>query len=284
MSHRSPRCMHLVLCSGLLQAVFLGGCSRSPDSTIQWNRHSIQLDVCHADALHEASPKSVPVVLSNLTSTSWPSGVYPSLEVAWQRSPEISFHEVWVGLDSEDPNEQRLQGYVHGNTEYLRTSILNTNELVLTINLRDIPSSLRDKIRRVTLVLRYDYLLESMNTQIEGTRYFVRGDELSADLAKALNARAWFLATYPIEEARDGRQALADALESCRHSEWKTADFIDTLAAAYAESGDYEQAIQTQQRAIAQVTSTDTLRTHSFGSRLAIYQRHQRYQEWPPLP
>jgi len=284
MSHRSSRCIHLVLCSALLQAVLLGGCSRSTGSTVQWNRHSIQLNVCHADTSHESDPKSVPVVLSNLTSTSWPTGVYPSLEVAWQRSPAVSFHEVWVGLDSEDPNEQRLQGYVYGNHEHLRTSILNTNELVLTINLKDIPSSLREKIRRVTLVLRYDYLLENMNTAIEATRIFVRGDKLSSDLAEAMNARAWFLATYPIEEARDGRQALADALESCRHSEWKNADFIDTLAAAYAESGDFAQAIQAQQRAMAQVTPTDTSRTHSFQSRLAIYQRHQCYREWPPLP
>jgi len=59
-----------------------------------------------------------------------------------------------------------------------------------------------------------------------------------------LNNLAWVLATSPDEKLRDGKRALALATEACELTEYKAAHILSTLAAAYAESGDFQTAIQ----------------------------------------
>lgn len=70
-------------------------------------------------------------------------------------------------------------------------------------------------------------------------------------LARALSDRAWFLATCPDSSFRNGRQAVKDAKAACSIMIWKDEQMIDTLAAAYAETGDFASAIQYAQQALA---------------------------------
>jgi tetratricopeptide (TPR) repeat protein len=66
-----------------------------------------------------------------------------------------------------------------------------------------------------------------------------------------LNAAAWFAATCLDSAFRDGRSAVRDATRACEGTHWKDAGYIDTLAAAYAETGDFAHAIQYARQAIA---------------------------------
>jgi serine/threonine-protein kinase len=69
-------------------------------------------------------------------------------------------------------------------------------------------------------------------------------------LASLYNGRAWYLATAPEEAARSGPQAVEDATSACELTDWNEPAYLDTLAAAYAESGQFEQAVRHQQLAI----------------------------------
>jgi hypothetical protein len=68
--------------------------------------------------------------------------------------------------------------------------------------------------------------------------------------AVALNERARLLATATDENVRNGQQAVADARRASELAAPGWPDNVAVLASAYAENGEFENAIQTQQRAI----------------------------------
>jgi Flp pilus assembly protein TadD len=64
------------------------------------------------------------------------------------------------------------------------------------------------------------------------------------------NDLAWVLATDP-DGVRDGKQAVEHATTACELTGWTNPYCLDTLAVAYAEVGDYDQAVEYQKKALA---------------------------------
>lgn len=62
---------------------------------------------------------------------------------------------------------------------------------------------------------------------------------------------AWLLATCPDSRIRDGKRALTEATRACTLTKWKSAPCLEALAAAAAETSDFEQAVKRQSQALA---------------------------------
>lgn len=65
-----------------------------------------------------------------------------------------------------------------------------------------------------------------------------------------LNNLAWLLATAPDEKLRDGKRAMELAKEAARVTDFKQAHILSTLAASYAETGDFDNAVVWSKKAV----------------------------------
>ncbi|MBA2432216.1 MAG: tetratricopeptide repeat protein [Chthoniobacterales bacterium] len=94
----------------------------------------------------------------------------------------------------------------------------------------------------------------------------------------ALNDLAWLLATSPDQSVRDGRRAVETAEQACEMTKWERAAYVDTLAAAQAESGDFGTAVISQMRAVALVEEIHPSRA-GMEERLQLYREQKPYRE-----
>ncbi|HUW57092.1 MAG TPA: tetratricopeptide repeat protein [Planctomycetota bacterium] len=69
--------------------------------------------------------------------------------------------------------------------------------------------------------------------------------------AGAHNRLARILVTHPEAEVRSGADAVRHAEIACRSTGYRVPEFLDTLAAAYAEAGRFDAAVRTAEQALA---------------------------------
>jgi hypothetical protein len=120
--------------------------------------------------------------------------------------------------------------------------------------------------------------------------YELRGDfdKANADLhetvrmlptySRAGNELAWLLATCPLAELRNGKEAVELATKVCEQSKWKKSNFIDTLAAACAENGDFASAIKYEKQA-AVGPDMSAAKRGACEQRLLLYEQNQAYHQ-----
>jgi hypothetical protein len=91
------------------------------------------------------------------------------------------------------------------------------------------------------------------------------------------NLLAWIEATAVDSSLRDGKEAVSLATKACELTHWQEANWVDTLAAAYAESGDFQRAAQYQEQALrGRVPESEQ---NAMRERLALYKQSQPYHE-----
>ena len=103
---------------------------------------------------------------------------------------------------------------------------------------------------------------------------------LKPDFVEAINNVARIRATYRDGRFRDGAKAVELALRACELTEFGNAVALDTLAAAYAEMGWFDQATTTEEKALsqAQVAGNAEMATLLQG-RLELFRRHEPLRE-----
>ncbi|HEX5442719.1 MAG TPA: tetratricopeptide repeat protein [Pirellulales bacterium] len=99
--------------------------------------------------------------------------------------------------------------------------------------------------------------------------------QIDPDEADAHNGLAWLLATCPDDDTRDGPRAVAEAQKACELSAWEDLNAIDTLAAAYAEAGNFDKAVEYAQRAVEQAPEA---KQAAYQKRLKLYRQKKPFR------
>ena len=74
--------------------------------------------------------------------------------------------------------------------------------------------------------------------------------QLEPDDSTPVNNLAWYLATYNDDKIRNSAEALRLARRACELTNYKKPEVLDTLAVAYAATGDFGKAIETAGKAL----------------------------------
>ena len=96
---------------------------------------------------------------------------------------------------------------------------------------------------------------------------------------KSHEALARLLATCKDAQVRDGKRAVAEATRACELSHWADADCLDTLAAAYAETGFFAEAVKWVSQAIEIVIKRNGAEEGAMRFRLRCYQNKEPCRE-----
>lgn len=146
--------------------------------------------------------------------------------------------------------------------ERLRTSLPENVPLLLQIaHFHRLNNEFRRAIEYFTKVLEADpdnfvayhsradvYL--SVGRQAEAIADYKSAIKIEPDSDAVLNNLAWVLATSPSDELRDAELAIELATKACELTQYKAPHILSTLAAAYAESGDFDKAVEWSTKAV----------------------------------
>ena len=105
---------------------------------------------------------------------------------------------------------------------------------------------------------------------------------LAPDAPECMNALAWIYATSPQAELRNGAEAVRLAEQACQLSQRQKTAVLDTLAAAYAEAGRFEDAVKTTEELRARAAAAhDTNTVDTARQRLEFNKAGEPYRDKP---
>lgn len=116
--------------------------------------------------------------------------------------------------------------------------------------------------------LEYGQAINNMNKAIS----------INPDHVKALNSLAWIQSTTKNRKYRSGKEAVSHAKHAVSLTNRNDAMILETLAAAYAEDGQYEKAEETIREAISKLDSAEKIQFgEEYKKILKSYGQGQKY-------
>ncbi len=163
------------------------------------------------------------------------SFIYAAME---NYEPAIEDMQFLVAGIPDEPMFKNSLAMLYNSADKPRKAIRLYNEL-----LEDDPDD------RSALRGRGDARLSTGEHQLAVEDY-ERAMELDAEDDGVLNNLAWVLSTSPDDAVRDGKRAVELSLKAAELTDWQAAHILSTLAASYAETGDFENAVKWSEKSV----------------------------------
>ena len=107
---------------------------------------------------------------------------------------------------------------------------------------------------------------------------FTAALKLDAKYAPAINNTAWLLAACPDEKIRDGKKAVELATKLVEGAGKKNGSACETMAAAFAETEKFDEAVEWQERALEDAAHVEA-HGEAARKRLELYKDKKAFRE-----
>ncbi len=126
----------------------------------------------------------------------------------------------------------------------------------------------------------------SQGKQQEAVQDYEAALKLQPEDSGILNNLAWVLATSPEDHLRNGQRSLELAQQACEKTEYQEAHILSTLAASYAELGNFEEAVKWSSKAVELDPEEEQLTKElaSYQERKPWREKQQVEENTEPLP
>jgi cell division septation protein DedD/Flp pilus assembly protein TadD len=149
--------------------------------------------------------------------------------------------------------------------------------------IEDCTAALRINPRSSKALYNRGYALDKMGAPGRALLDYAQALTINPDYTEIFNNLAWILATCPDHRYRDGRRAVAFAKRAVDRS--PVIGHLDTLAAAYAEAGRFEEAVAIQSQLLAMTVAPGHKSTIPYAKRLSHYEEGKPFREnYSPKP
>lgn len=118
-------------------------------------------------------------------------------------------------------------------------------------------------------------VLAAQGKYAEALRHFRTACEMEPRNLQAVNNLAWLLATCPQDATRNGGQAVQLAAAACQLTSYQDPLLLNTLAAAYAEVGQWPAAVATASQALDLAKPRDAGLAQEISQHLERYRRQE---------
>ena len=152
-------------------------------------------------------------------------------------------------LQTDPTNDEwriRLAGYYVGDARPRRAVDLLTQVLD---GIRDENDPEKREVKADALRARGDALL-SVGKHADAIKDYEEALKIDADDTGVLNNYAWVLATSPEDSVRNADKSIELGLKACNLTKYERPHILSTLAAGYAEKGDFETAKKWSAKAV----------------------------------
>ena len=162
-----------------------------------------------------------------------------------------------------------------------RLPLAYNNRAVCFVELGEFEKAVKDYTESLELSGENPLVFANRGVAYEGLGDFAKAkkdyqqaEEIAGTVSEISNTVAWFYATCPSDNYRDGEKAIEMVTKACETSDWKDASFIDTLAAAYAEQGEFKAASKYANQAVELAKGK---KKDEYKERLAMFEAEKPY-------
>jgi tetratricopeptide (TPR) repeat protein len=198
----------------------------------------------------------------------------------------LPFYNWGTALQSEGRQQEAIP-YLRRSVELSPDNPYARNNLAVALESQ---GQLTEAIRHLRHAIRVDddfadghknlgSALAQVGRREEALRHLMEAARLEPESPEPLNNAAWYLATDPDATPRERDEAIRLAKRAAALTAGDNPIVLDTLAAAYAAAGRFEDAAATAKRALAGARREgDTQFTAEIRERIELYRHGQPYE------